>query len=104
MPPCLKSYALTIAREVAGLPPDEEVADRESAELHRLALVAKHLPTVTRQVFTLRKVYECSPDDIASRLRLSPSQVEAHLIAAARACTKGLFGRTQEEPSRDLVH
>jgi hypothetical protein len=101
MPPCLKSFALKIAREVAGLPPDEDVERREEAELAALARVARALPDTTRQVFTLRKVYACSQEEIATRLKLSAAEVERHLIQAAIACTKGLFaGEFARERSR----
>jgi hypothetical protein len=43
-------------------------------------------PTAMRQVFTLRKVYEQSPAEIARTLGLSESDVERHRVQAALAC------------------
>ena len=90
MPACLRTFALNIAREVAGIAA-EGGPDTEAAELARLAAVVKTLPAVTRQVFTLRKVYECSHDEIATRLQLSVEAVQAHLITAVEACSRALY-------------
>ena len=45
-----------------------------------LADAIAELPTQCRRVFTLRKVYSLSPDEIAVRLGLSVSTVEKHLV------------------------
>jgi DNA-directed RNA polymerase specialized sigma24 family protein len=39
-----------------------------------------------RRAFTLRKVYEMAPPDIAGTLGLTEAEVERHLITAALAC------------------
>jgi hypothetical protein len=57
-------------------------ADREADLIARVA----GWPATMRQVFTLRKVYGQSPDEIARTLNLSASAVEQHLIAAVLAC------------------
>src|SRR6202043_2586233 len=54
------------------------------ADRRLIARVAAWPPRM-RQVFTLRKVYEQSPPDIARRLGLSEAEVERCLIAAALA-------------------
>jgi DNA-directed RNA polymerase specialized sigma24 family protein len=56
-------------------------------ELRRLRLQIAAWPERMRQVFTLRKVYDLSPRDIARRLELSNAEVEHYLIAAALACS-----------------
>ena len=61
------------------------IAVRSTAAQPLCALAAR-LPTDTRRVFTLRKVYDLSPSEIAARLELTAAQVEHHLITAALAC------------------
>jgi DNA-directed RNA polymerase specialized sigma24 family protein len=58
---------------------------RDVGDADLIALVAGW-PTRMRQVFTLRKVYDLPPSDIARRLGLSDGEVERCLIAAALAC------------------
>ncbi len=90
MPPCLKSFALKVAREVAGVPDPDGAVQSAAAELERLASIVRGLPEVTRRVFTLRKVYECPQEEIATRLKLPLVEVEMHLIAGAKACSRAL--------------
>jgi len=59
---------------------------RAAAEVHRLAMLAAALPTDTRRVFTLHKVYDLTLPEIATRLQLSERAVEQHLVTAALAC------------------
>ena len=89
MPPCLRTFALGVAREVAGLPPEASSATLPDY-LTPLLRIVSTLPALTRRVFTLRKVYEYSADEIATRLGLSAEEVDAHLIQAAQACSRHL--------------
>ena len=57
-------------------------------ELARVAELARALPVVCRQVFTLRKVYGYSGREIASRLGIPEHAVEEHLIQAACLCAQ----------------
>lgn len=52
----------------------------------RLRKRIQELPTITRQVVTLRKAYGLSQHEIASRLGIDLEQVETHLVAAVTAC------------------
>jgi DNA-directed RNA polymerase specialized sigma24 family protein len=60
-------------------------ARRWAAELHRLNALTSALPTDTRRVFTLHKVYDLAIPEIATRLHLSERAVEQHLVTAALA-------------------
>lgn len=62
-------------------------------ELRLLADAIAELPTQCRRVFTLRKVYSLSPEDIAVRLGLSVSTVEKHLVKGLRYCSEKLGRR-----------
>ena len=62
-------------------------------ELRLLADAISELPTQCRRVFTLRKVYSLSPEDIAVRLGLSVSTVEKHLVKGLRYCSDRLGRR-----------
>jgi Sigma-70, region 4 len=73
---------------VADADPANEV---DSHDLTRLTAGVATLPAVTRQVFTLRKVYGLRAAEIAHALELSDAAVEQHLITAARACARALF-------------
>ncbi|WP_304277548.1 RNA polymerase sigma factor [Caulobacter segnis] len=68
-------------------------------ELRALAEAIAELPTQCRRVFTLRKVYSLSPDEIADRLGLSVSTVEKHLVKGLRYCSEKL-GRRNQRKSR----
>jgi DNA-directed RNA polymerase specialized sigma24 family protein len=70
-------------------------------ELRRLRLQIAAWPERMRQVFTLRKVYDLSPRDIARRLELSNAEVEHYLIAAALACA-GACRRHLTDPDTDV--
>ena len=56
------------------------------APVNDLVAIVRTLPTDTRRVFTLRKVYGLSYSDIAARLAMPVSDVEQHLVTAALAC------------------
>jgi RNA polymerase sigma-70 factor (ECF subfamily) len=62
-------------------------------ELRALADAISELPPQCRRVFTLRKVYSLSPDEIAVRLGLSVSTVEKHLVKGLRYCSEKLGRR-----------
>jgi RNA polymerase sigma-70 factor (ECF subfamily) len=62
-------------------------------ELRALADAIAELPAQCRRVFTLRKVYSLSPDEIAVRLGLSVSTVEKHLVKGLRYCSDKLGRR-----------
>ena len=81
--------------DVGALGLADEAADPEATllardELKRLRAIVAALPTQQRRVFTLRKVYDLSPGEIAERLGLSVSTVEKHLVKAVRACAEAL--------------
>jgi len=62
-------------------------------ELRALAEAIAELPAQCRRVFTLRKVYSLSPEDIAVRMGLSVSTVEKHLVKGLRYCSEKLGRR-----------
>jgi RNA polymerase sigma-70 factor (ECF subfamily) len=99
---CVRTFALGVLRDVMGdaeteLPAatgggsHEIEAASESEELARLATALGSLPRRTRQVFTLRKVYECSHSEIARRLGIPEEAVKAHLAHAAKECAQHFF-------------
>lgn len=73
-------------------------------ELQALADAIAELPAQCRRVFTLRKVYSLSPDEIAVRLGLSVSTVEKHLVKGLRYCSdklgRGIGRRTKTDERR----
>lgn len=77
----------------------EEPGPEESAlardELRRLATALVKLPQQCRRVFTLRKVYDFSPPQIAECLGLSVSTVEKHLVKALKLCSEYLADMDQ---------
>lgn len=76
---------------------EQTVLDRD--ELRRLREAIAELPAQCRRVFTLRKVYDLSPREIAERLGLSVSTVEKHLVKGLRYCSDKLGrgdGRTRK--------
>ncbi len=66
--------------------PETYVVARD--ELRLLQGIIKTMPRQCRQVFTLRKVYDLSPREIAETLRLSVSTVEKHLAKGVRICVE----------------
>ena len=102
-PVCLKTFAVQTAREVAGEVPEPDPATVD--DLAPILKIVNTLPVMTRRVFTLRKVYALPFSEIAAHLQLSVAEVETHLIDAALACTKGLFGRKSgSEVPRAAAH
>jgi RNA polymerase sigma-70 factor (ECF subfamily) len=65
-------------------------------ELRLLARLIADLPPQCRRVFTLRKVYGLSHEEIAVRLGLSISTIEKHVIKGLRLCSE----RLAREPAR----
>jgi DNA-directed RNA polymerase specialized sigma24 family protein len=61
-----------------------ETLSANAPELMRVAQLARALPTVCRRVFTLRKVYDYSGKEIATRLGIPEEAVEELLSHAAR--------------------
>ncbi len=70
-------------------PTQEDVAVGRD-ELRQLQEAIAELPVQCRKVFTLRKVYNLSPRQIAERLGLSVSTVEKHLVKGLRYCSDRL--------------
>jgi DNA-directed RNA polymerase specialized sigma24 family protein len=67
----------TLFRDIAAAQPP-----MRSTALRSIAVTAR-LPQDTRRVVTLRKVYDFTVPEIATRLGLTPRAVERHLITAA---------------------
>ena len=80
------------------MPTQEDVAVGRD-ELRQLQQAIEELPAQCRKVFTLRKVYNLSPREIAEKLGLSVSTVEKHLVKGLRYCSDKLGradGRTRK--------
>jgi DNA-directed RNA polymerase specialized sigma24 family protein len=67
-------------------------------DLYRLVALAAGFPTPMRQVFTLRKVYDYPPCDIARMLGRSKEDVESDLVAAALACAHLFLAPHPDDP------
>ena len=63
----------------------EEIVNADQ-ELALLRNAVACLPKRSRQIFTLRKVYDLSQKEIAARLNISENTVEQHLRKAAKRC------------------
>lgn len=63
----------------------EEIVNTDQ-ELSLLRAAAASLSERTRQVFTLRKMYDLSQKEIAARLNMSEHTVEQHVRRAAQHC------------------
>lgn len=64
--------------------PDQVVIGRQELERFRMRLMS--LPERTRQVFLLRRMHDCSYNEIASGLGISYSTVEREMARALLAC------------------
>jgi RNA polymerase sigma-70 factor (ECF subfamily) len=84
--------SLGVADELPGADRTLEARD----DLRLLARLIADLPPQCRRVFTLRKVYGLSHEEIAVRLGLSISTVEKHVIKGLRLCSE----RLAREPAR----
>ena len=80
----------SIAPDPAPQRAPEESPDHDRALMEALVDFAHRLPTDTRRVFTLRKVYELSHHDIAAQLSMSVAEVERHLVEAALQLAQSL--------------
>jgi RNA polymerase sigma factor (sigma-70 family) len=111
----IRAFALTVARNVAldwmrhrSIIPIDALAELEMMdvldegeqveeivnthqELGRLSDAIAALPDRCRQVFTLRKVYGFSQQEIAKQLGITENTVEVHLQRAAHKCAQALF-------------
>lgn len=67
-----------------------QIGEFGSADLQTMIQVAERLPTCARRIFTLRKVYRYSQQQIAETLQVSDREVHEGLVAAARASAECL--------------
>lgn len=79
--------------------PEAALASRE--ELKELQALVEGLPTMCRRVFTLRKVYDLSPAEIAEQLGISVSTVEKHLAKGLRICAEKLARTKRRTAGRE---
>ena len=87
--------ALAVLDEGEGIP--ETVARNQELEI--LTAAIQSLPDRCRRIFTLRKVYGLSPQDIAQKLGLSGHTVSAQLTIGLHKCTE-FMRRYREERKR----
>lgn len=85
-----------LGRAVEAPGPEDSVLARD--ELRHLANAVAKLPQQCRRVFTLRKVYDFSPPQIAEYLGISVSTVEKHLVKALDLCAQYLADMDQPAP------
>lgn len=71
-------------------PVTNPVQIRDQPEVMELARLTSRLPVSCRRVFTLRKVYGWSQQEIADRLHLPDQAVERHLSHAVRSLASSL--------------
>ena len=76
--------ALPVSEDESGL---EEIVNAHQ-EIARLAEAVAELPQRCAEVFTLRKVYGLSQQEIAQHFGISVSTVEQHLVKAVRRCAQ----------------
>ncbi len=79
--------------------PDPEACAVYSDELRSLHALIESMPTQMRRVFTLRKVYGLTQNDIAVRLGLTVSTVEKHVVRGLRFCSERM-DRSSSRSSR----
>lgn len=70
--------------------------DSEHREIALIVQAIQRLPDLTRQIFTLRKVYQYPQPRIAEHLNVSMTEVERHLTIAAQAVTRALNSTDEE--------
>lgn len=80
--------------------PDQIVNGRQ--ELERLVQIASTMPAKQRHVFTLKKVYELTQEEIAIRLRISENTVETHLRKAAQWLERKLAASDNPQASSEV--
>lgn len=83
--------------------PDAEAVLIGREELQSLARLVATLPPQCQRVFTLRKIYDLSPNQIAARLGISVSTMEKHLVKAVRICSEGLARRDCGQSKEDYA-
>jgi RNA polymerase sigma-70 factor (ECF subfamily) len=88
--------ALGTADDAPG--PEATILARD--ELQRLQAIVANLPDQCRKVFTLRKIYHRTNEEIAVQLGLSVSTVEKHLAKALRLCAEQLAAQEQDQEPR----
>ena len=79
--------------------PDPECCAVYRDELRSLHALIESMPTQMRRVFTLRKVYGLSQNDIAVQLGLTVSTVEKHVVRGLRFCSERM-DRSSSRTSR----
>lgn len=89
--PLVETEAMSVLDEGIDIP--EAVA--RSQELSFLTEAIQSLPDRCRQVFTLRKVYGLSQQEIARRLGISEHTVSAQLTIGIRKCTQYVMRRRE---------
>jgi RNA polymerase sigma factor (sigma-70 family) len=88
------AVANTSSRALSGsrlIRADCQLSIEEQDEINRLMRKVAKLPKQTRRVCTLRKVYQLSTSEIASRLNLPVAKVEEHLRRSALAAAQELY-------------
>jgi RNA polymerase sigma factor (sigma-70 family) len=78
--------------EISDLATADEIASPERIvsgyqDLERLVLAITALPEAIKKVFVLKKIYDLSQKEIATRLKISEGMVEKRLSQAGRAIT-----------------
>lgn len=99
---------IDLVEDLDALPVSDDMADLEHIvnthqELARLAEAVAELPQRCAEVFTLRKVYGFSQQEIARRFGISISTVEQHLVKAVRRCAQRLSKQEDETPRRSAM-
>lgn len=87
--------SLDLLDETDGIP--ETVARNQELEL--LTEAIQSLPERCRQIFTLRKIYGLSQDDIATKFGISKNTVSAQLTKGVQRCTEILTRWRQRDAS-----
>ena len=81
---------------------EDEVLAQERLGIHCAAVAA--MPPRRRKVYLLRKVYGMSHKNIAEKLGITVSTVEAHLVKAFRQCHEYVMSRTQDKEPGEANH
>lgn len=93
----VETDALSVLDDSEDIP--ETVARNQ--ELSFLTKAIQSLPDRCRQVFTLRKIYGMSQDEIAERLGISAHTVSAQLTIGLHKCTEYFARHRREKESRN---
>src|ERR1700730_2435646 len=94
-PPAIPLESMTEADELAVSTTQSQVEGAVGAqqEIELLSRALLDLPTRSREVFTLRKVYGYSKAEIAALLGIAENTVQRHVGIAARRCAQYLCGQ-----------